>query len=138
MERDKKAKGRYEYTYAKHPGEQEKPETDYSGYSETQTDLNNEIQAGEWQALAKFKTYRQRSRQGKILATHQAVSNRLRQLEKMYYALVRDNPHKGDKLLYEIKQLRLVQDILLQCLVWEPAGQLEEHMVPAGIWEMIK
>ena len=69
-------------------GERAKFKADYAGHSEAQTDLNNEIQAGEWQGLSKFKTYRQRSRQGKILATHQAVSNRLRQLEKMYYTLV--------------------------------------------------
>jgi hypothetical protein len=129
MEREKKPKY--------HP-EGEKPETDYSGYSEAQTDLNNEIQAGEWQGLSQFKTYQQRSRQGKIIATHQAVSNRLRQLEKMYYALVRDNPTKGERLLFEIKQLRLVQDVLLQCLVWEPAGQLQKDMIPPEVWDLIK
>lgn len=103
-----------------------------------QTDLDAEIRAGEWQNLRRFKVYKQRSRQGKILATYQAVSNRLRQLEQMYYKLVRDHPKKGERLLWEIKQLRLVQDILLQCLVWEPAGQLEEDMIPAELWSLIE
>jgi hypothetical protein len=95
------------------------------------------VKAGEWQSLKKFKVYQKRSRQGKILLTHQAVSNRLRQLEKMYYALVRDHPTKGENLLWQIKQLRLVQDILLQCLVWEPNGELEENMIPADVWDLI-
>jgi hypothetical protein len=117
--------------------EKKENEVDEKTSNEKQTDLDAEIQAGEWQALRRFKSYRQRSRQGKILATYQAVSNRLRQLELMYYRLVRDHPKKGEKLLWEIKQLRLVQDVLLQCLVWEPSGQLEEDMVPGELWELI-
>jgi predicted RNA-binding protein len=118
--------------------EQEESETDYTGYSEKQTDLDVEMKAGEWQNLSRFKTYRQRSRQGKIIATHQAVSNRLNQLEKLYYKLVRDNPAKGEKLLAEIKKLRLTQDILLQCIAWEPKGELTKDRVPQDVWDLIK
>jgi hypothetical protein len=125
MERDKKK-------------EQSSVEADESGYSEKQDALNAEIQAGEWQSLSKFNTYQKRSRQWKIIATHQAVSNRLRQLEKLYYTLVRDHPTKGEKLLYQMKQLRLIQDVLLQCMAWEPAGQLTEDMVPIEVWELIE
>jgi hypothetical protein len=139
MERDRKERAKYEAKYRYGPVDaKEQFDKDYSGYSEAQTDLNNEIHAGEWQSLSRFKTYRNRSRQGKILATHQAVSNRLRELEKMYYALIRDNPTKGERLLHQIKQLRLVQDVLLQCLVWEPAGKLDKSMVPPEVWELIK
>ncbi len=118
--------------------ERSKAEHDESGYSEKQTDLNIEIQAGEWQSLKRFKTFKQRSRQGKIIATYQAVSNRLNQLVGMYYKLVRDNPAKGVKMLDEIKRLRLIQEILMQCLAWEPAGKLEKDMVPQELWDMIK
>jgi hypothetical protein len=118
--------------------EKSEHEADESGYSEKQDALDAEIQAGEWQSLNKFKPYQKRSRQWKIIATHKAVSNRLRQLEKMYYSLVRDYPTKGEKLLYQMKQLRMLQDILLQCMAWEPAGQLEEEMVPVEVWDMIK
>lgn len=104
---------------------------------EKQTNLDSEIKAGEWQSLRKFKVYRQRSRQGKIIATYQAIANRLQQLEKMYYQLVRDNPTKGGKLLSQIKHLRILQDVLLQCMAWQPAGELEEDMVPAEVWELI-
>lgn len=124
MEQDRKEKSRVE--------------ADESGYSERQAALDSEIASGEWQSLSKFKHYKQRSRQWKIIATHQAVSNRLRQLEKMYYTLVRDHPSKGEKLLLQMKHLRLIQDILLQCMAWEPAGQLEEDMVPGEVWSLIK
>lgn len=110
---------------------------DESGYSEKQTDLDTEIRAGEWQSLRRFRTYRARSRQGKIIATHQAVANRVKQLEKLFYSLCRDNPAKARKLLLEIKELRLIQEALLQCLVWEP-GQIEQDMLPADLWELIK
>jgi len=121
---------------------------DYSGYSEKQTDLDIEMKAGEWQSLSRFKTYRQRSRQGKIIATHQTVSNRLNQLEKLYYKLVRDNPSKGEKMLAEIKKLRLMQDILLQCIAWSGGAgsrsaverDLEDHRdeIPQVVWDLIK
>lgn len=51
--------------------EEENNENDYTGYSEKQTDLDIEMKAGEWHNLSRFKVYRQRSRQGKIIATHQ-------------------------------------------------------------------
>ena len=115
-----------------------KSDNDETGYSEKQTDLNMEIQAGEWQRLSKFKAYQKRSRQGKILAMYQAVSNRLNQLVGVYYKLVGANPTKGAKLLEELKKLRLIQEILLNCLIWEPKGELSKDMVPEQLWELIK
>ena len=112
-------------------------ETD-DGYSEKQLDLNAEIAAGEWESLKNFKTYQKRSRQGKIIATYQAVSNRLNQLVGLYYKFVSGNPKEGAKLLVELRRLRLVQEILLNCLVWEPKGELEKHMVPKEVWDLIK
>ena len=119
--------------------EYEKAETkDESGFSEKEEALDIEMRAGEWQNLKKFKTYQKRSRQGKIIATYQAVSNRLNQLVALYYKLVSNNPKQGAKLLEELRKLRNIQDILLQCLVWEPKGQLEKDLVPKEVWEMIK
>lgn len=109
-----------------------------SGYSEQEQAFDIEVRAGEWKRLKNFKIYQRRSRQGKILVTYQAVSNRLNQLVEMYYKLVRDNPAQGEKLLKELKKLRIIQDILLNCLVWEPKGQLEKSMVPKEIWELIE
>jgi hypothetical protein len=111
---------------------------DESGFSEKEEALDIEMRAGEWQNLKKFKTYQRRSRQGKIIATYQAVSNRLNQLVGLYYQLVSKNPKQGVKLLTELKKLRFIQDILLQCLVWEPKGELEKNMVPKEVWDMIK
>lgn len=111
---------------------------DESGFSEKEEALDIEMRAGEWQNLKKFKTYQKRSRQGKIIATYQAVSNRLNQLVALYYKLVSNNPKQGVKLLEELRKLRNIQDILLQCLVWEPKGQLDKEMVPKEVWEMIK
>ncbi len=111
---------------------------DESGFSEKEEALDIEVRAGEWQNLKKIKTYQRRSRQGKIIVTYQAVSNRLNQLVALYYKLVSKNPKQGEKLLGELKRLRNIQDILVQCLVWEPKGQLNKGMVSKEVWEMIK
>jgi hypothetical protein len=111
---------------------------DETGFSEKDLDLDIEIGAGEWQNLRRFNTFRARSRQGKIIATHKAVSNRLRQLEKLFYELARNNPKKSEKMLIEIKKLRLIQEVLLQCLVWTREDSLEKDMVPLEVWELIK
>ncbi len=127
--------------------EQEEDEADYSGYSEKQTDLDIEMKAGEWQNLSRFKVYRQRSRQGKIIATHQAVSNRLNQLEQLFYKLARNNPGKSAKMLAEIKKLRLMQDILLQCIAWSSESgtgarqsslEANRAKIPQEVWDLIK
>ena len=121
-------KGHERYEYKKGDG----------GFSEKELDLDIEVRAGEWQNLKKIKTYQKRSRQGKIIATYQAVSNRLNQLVMLYYKFVSNNPKEAEKLLTELKKLRLVQEILLNCLVWEPKGELEKDMIPKEVWDLIE
>src|SRR3989344_597459 len=87
------------------------------------SDFDQEIKAGEWKRLKEFKIYRKRTRQGKIIATHQALSNRLAQLERLFYQLVSNHPQKATKLLKEIKRLRFLKEYLLQALIWEEQGQ---------------
>jgi hypothetical protein len=111
---------------------------DETGFSEKDLDLDIEIRAGEWQNLRKFNTYLRRSRQGKIIATYQAVSNRLNQLVGMYYKFVSAEPKQAAKLLDELRRLRLIQEILLNCLIWEPKGDLEKSRVPKEVWELIE
>ena len=118
--------------------EKEREYRDASGFSEAESDLDLEIRVGEWQNLKKFKTYQRRSRQGKIIATYQAVSNRLNQLVALYYKFVSNNPQKASMMLEELRRLRLIQEILLNCLVWEPQGKLEKYMVPTEVWDLIK
>lgn len=113
-------------------------DADYDEDLETDSDLDKEIKAGEWQNLRKFKRYRNRSRQGKIIATYQAISNRLNQMVALYYKFVATNPRQAAKMLEDLKRLRLMQEILLQCLVWEPEGRLEEKQIPQEIWELIE
>lgn len=113
-------------------------ETGDGGFSEKELALDIEVRAGEWQNLKKFKTYQKRSRQGKIIITYQAVSNRLNQLVALYYKFVGNNPREAKKLLDELRKLRLIQEILLNCLVWEPNGELEKDMVPQEVWDLIK
>ncbi|OGH12587.1 MAG: hypothetical protein A2857_04490 [Candidatus Levybacteria bacterium RIFCSPHIGHO2_01_FULL_36_15] len=95
-----------------------------------ESELQNDIKAGEWQKLRQFETYKRRSRQGRIIATHQAVCNRIKQLETLFYQLVRNHPAKAVKLLNEIKRLRFLAEWLLQSLIWEERGQLEDHEMP--------
>lgn len=121
----------------KEPNQSKEKEYGEDGHSEKQLDLDAEIAAGEWTNLKNFKTYQQRSRQGKIIAMHKAVSNRLQQLDKLYYPLVLKYPQKALKLLQELKQLRTMQEYLLQCLVWEEKNELTSDLVPAELWELI-
>lgn len=111
--------------------------SDESGHSEKQADLDAEIKAGEWQTLKKHPVFQKRSRQGKIIAMHAAVSNRLKQLETLYYQLVANHPPKALTLLEELKRLRLMQEYLLQCLVWEENNELTEDLVPVEVWDLI-
>lgn len=110
--------------------EQEPLEKDESGYSEANSTLQAEIDAGEWERLGEFPTYNNRSRQGKIIATHQAVTNRLNQLSVLYYQLVKNQPQEALKMLKELKRLRELQAYLLNSLVWEKRGEFEEHQIP--------
>ncbi len=121
--------------------EYEKSETvseDEAGFSEVELDIDIEIRAGEWQNLKKFHAYKRRSRQWKIIATYQSISNRLNQLVNLYYKLVSKNPKQGAKMLSELRKLRLLQEILLQCMIWEPKGELKKDMVPKEVWELIE
>ena len=118
------------------------------GFSEKELDLDIEIRAGEWQNLKKFKTYQKRSRQGKIIATYQAVSNRLNQLVALYYKFVSGNPKEAKKMLSELRRLRLIQEILMNCLVWaedvgsdsssEPINDSIKDTIPQEVWDLIK
>ncbi len=123
-------------------------ETGSEGFSEKELDLDIEIRAGEWQNLKKFNTYQKRSRHGKIIATYQAVSNRLNQLVGMYYKFVSGNPKEAKKMLLELRKLRLIQEILLNCLVWfndagsdsasESIDDSIKDTIPQEVWDLIK
>ena len=119
-----------ETTEKKKRSEQREPEDGSS-------DMEHEIKAGEWQRLKEFRVYRKRTRQGKIIATHQALSNRLAQLERLFYQLVSNHPQKATKLLKEIKRLRFLKEYLLQALIWEEQGVLEDHDTPDELEELI-
>lgn len=101
------------------------------------SELDREIVAGEWENLTRYENYQKRTRAGRIIAMHQAISNRIKQLEKLFYPLVRDHPQKAEKLLAEIKRLRLLQQYLLQAYVWEEAGELDEHNIPQELEDLI-
>ncbi len=116
---------------------EKKFEDQISEEDEQDSSLDHEIKAGEWQRLKEFRTYRKRTRQGKIIATHQAFSNRLAQLETMFYQLVSAHPQKATKLLKEIKRLRFLKEYLLQALIWEERGELEDHDMPDDLEELI-
>lgn len=101
------------------------------------SDLDREILAGEWENLTKNELYHKRTRAGKIIAMHQAISNRIKQLEKLFYPLVRDHPEKAEKLLADIKKLRYLQQYLLQAYAWEEQGELDEHEIPKELEELL-
>lgn len=101
------------------------------------SDLDREIAAGEWTRLIRYKVYRQRSRQGRILAVYQALSNRLDQLVKVFYELARQEKSlkAAEKLMKEITYLRKIRDNLLVCLTWNEADVLPE--LPEEVEEII-
>jgi hypothetical protein len=101
------------------------------------SELDHEILAGEWEMLTKNETYRRRTRAGRIIAMHQAISNRIKQLEKLFYPLVRDHPQKAEKLLAEIKRLRYLQQYLLQAYAWEEQGEFDNHNIPQELEDLI-
>lgn len=101
------------------------------------SDLDREVLAGEWENLTKNEFYHKRTRAGKIIAMHQAITNRIKQLEKLFYPLVRNHPEKAEKLLWEIKKLRFFQEYLLQAYVWEEQGVFDEHDIPDELEELL-
>lgn len=113
------------------------PKEEAFGFDATDTSLDSEIKAGEWQRLYEFPSYQKRSRQGKIIATYKAISNRLNQLIDLYYELVRNSPDKAVRLLKEIKRLRYLQSFLLDCLIWEERGELKDHPIPPELADLL-
>ena len=106
-------------------------------------DLDIEVRAGEWQNLKKIKAYKRRSRQGKIIVMYQAVSNRLNQLVALYYKFMATNPKEGAKMLEELRKLRLMQEILLNCLTWTKANGEDDieqirDRIPDHVWKLIE
>ena len=99
--------------------------------------LDQEIIAGEWDNLTKNDLYHKRTRAGKIIAMHQALTNRIKQLEKLFYPLVRNYPEKAEKLLQEIKKLRFLQEYLLQAYVWEEQGVFDEKHIPPELEKLL-
>ncbi|OIN88047.1 hypothetical protein COW80_03770 [Candidatus Beckwithbacteria bacterium CG22_combo_CG10-13_8_21_14_all_01_47_9] len=117
--------------------EQESKEKSEKRNVKSESDLDREITAGEWTRLIRFKIYRQRSRQGRVLAVYQALSNRLDQLVKAFYELARQNQSlaAAGKLMKEINYLRRVRDSLLVCLTWNETDVLPE--LPEEVEEII-
>jgi len=99
--------------------------------------LDREILAGEWEKLTQNEVYRNRSRSGKIIAMHQAITNRIKELEKLFYPMVRDYPQKAEKLLEQIKKLRALQQFLLQAYAWEKQGVLTDEDIPEELEEFL-
>lgn len=120
----------------KEEGSDEKEEPQ-SFDKKSDSSLDEEINAGEWQRLNEFPSFRKRSRQGKIIATYQAISNRLNQLVALYYQFVRNHPDKAVRLLMEIKKLRYLQEYLLNCLIWEERGELKDSDIPPELSDLL-
>ncbi|MBU1085387.1 hypothetical protein KKB06_03510 [Patescibacteria group bacterium] len=99
-----------------------------------ESNLEREIIAGEWMGLCKHKVYRMRSRQGRILAVYQAISNRLDQLIKVFYEIAKEqkNLDSAKELMDEITYLRKVRDDLLQSITWN------KNNIPSQIPEEVE
>lgn len=104
------------------------------GYSEKQSALDTEIQAGGWKNLKQFSTFTAYNRSQRIFLVYQALSNNLCTI----IASVITPEQDQEGILTELKELRMTQDIVLNCLLWEQKGQLEKNMVPKEVWDLIK
>jgi len=111
----------------------EKSEARYN----TESTLEGELKAGEWQRLSEFEKDKKRSRQVKRIAMIEAISNRITQLEKLFYQLVANHRQKAVALLAEMKRLRFLKEYLLQALIWEEQRELEAHDIPRELEGLI-
>ncbi|HSW96632.1 MAG TPA: hypothetical protein VLF89_02275 [Candidatus Saccharimonadales bacterium] len=112
------------------------PERD-AGYSEKQSALDTEIQAGSWRNLGKISAYNSYTRQQKIFLAYQAVSNKIFHIISANL-LIKPKSQEKEDFETELKNVRMIQDILLNCLLWDQKDQLEEYMVPKEVWNLIK
>ena len=113
------------------------PEETDNGYSDTQAALDIEIQSGGWKNLRKIKGFKSKSRQEKLFILYQAVCNNLYQLVGDYLRSLKGGV-KEEKLLTEIQKLSIIQDIVLNSMLWEQEGKLEKDMIPQEVWELIE
>ena len=75
-----------------------------------------------------------------MLQAHEEIirlRNRIKELEKLFYPMVRDFPQKAEKLLEQIKKLRALQQFLLQAYAWEKQGVLTDEDIPEELEEFL-
>lgn len=112
------------------------PDTD-AGYSEKQSALDKDIQDGSWKGLSKIPAFTAYTRRERIFLAYQAICNSMYRLISENL-LVKSDKHTKRAFLEELKNARMIQDILLNCLLWDQKEQLEEYMVPKEVWNLVK
>ena len=105
-----------------------------SGYSEAQQALDIEMRSGDLSSLKKSKTFQNLAENTKRLVAYRTITIRLKDLLIVYTGLMKENPHRAQKLLTEILLLRIVEMYLFNKIL----GKIDEKLDTTQVSEEFK
>ena len=105
-----------------------------SGYSEAQQALDIEMRRGDLSSLKKSKAFQSLPGNIKRLVAYRTVTIRLKDLLITYTDLMKDNPHRAQKLLEEILSLRTVEIYLFDKII----GRIDKKLDISQVYEEVK
>jgi hypothetical protein len=76
-----------------------------------QTGLDVLVNRGEFESLKDSKEFQVLSLEGKIVTARQAISNRIGQVEDIFYEVVRDRPEESIPILGRLAYLRKLKSV---------------------------
>lgn len=114
-------------------------DNDYIGYSEKQTDLDVELQAGKWHKVKLLHSGKQNKNvqfsRDDILSVYHIVSERLNFLITLYCRSQDGDPQKAEQLINELQIFRSAHDAILNNLVWGQKDGFRKELLPKEVWD---
>ena|SRR5258706_377427 len=109
-----------------------------SGYSEEEQVRVIEGSQVDIKQVKKRKPLLQVSRQQKIVIAYQELSEKVFQLVTSLSSLHGENLRKSENILEDIREIRKMQDELLNALVLEQKGNLDKSAISKSTWNLIE
>jgi len=109
-----------------------------SGYSEEEQVRIIEGSQVDIKQVKKRKPLLQVSRQQKIVIAYQELSEKVFQLVTSLSSLHGENLRKSEHILEDIREIRKMQDELLNALVLEQKGNLDKSAISKSTWNLIE